>query len=251
MLRSFATIIVAAVMVAAGSAAQAVTFTFVNADAPLPAVPGNGLNGEVWTGVDVNDLGAARAYIASNAPDATFLSTTVDYPNGTAGSLSTSSTFATALGTDAATLSDPTVASLQVLNSILKFSGFLRIDAPTTILALGVGSDDGSDLVIQGTQVIANDGIHPFPGGNAGPTDVTFLEAGLYQLEVLFFESQPVQWGLEFFVGAPGAGTPVPTTHLYTSLGPPIIPVPAGLPLLFTGLVGLAVVRRKRRSLVA
>ncbi|RYH05834.1 VPLPA-CTERM sorting domain-containing protein [Tropicimonas sp. IMCC6043] len=220
-------------------------YTFVSPDGALPATAGTGLNGEIWTGVDVDTLADARSYILSSPADATFIATSVDYPNGTTGSTSTSSTFSDALGVDAASLSNPTVAATAVLNSIMRFTGYLRVDAPGSLF-LGIGSDDGSELIIQGTQVINNDGIHAFPGASAGPVEVGFLSAGLFEIELLFFESQQVAMGIEFFYDSPSSGTPVPTSHLYSSLVTPPVPLPAGLPLLLGALGILGLARRRQ-----
>ena len=160
----------------------------------------------------MDSLAQARTYIGANPADSLFTSSVVDYPNGSAGSTSTGTTLNTALGVDAATLTNPAIGANAVLNSIIQLTGYLRIENANTLLNLGVGSDDGSELLIQGTQVINNDGLHPFPG--VGPQAVNFAQPGLYAMEILFFESQVVEWGLEFYMNNPAAGTPVPNRML-------------------------------------
>jgi hypothetical protein len=128
-----------------------------------------------------------------------------------------------------------------VLNSIIQLSGFLRVDTPGFQL-LALGSDDGSELLIQGIQVIDNDGIHAFPGPGGVPKEISFTTAGLYAIEILFFESQVSAWGLEFCQNVCGIGTPVSGSLLYHAA----VPEPVTLVLLGLGLIGVGFVRRRR-----
>lgn len=234
----------ASAAVASHSAHAVAAFTFTTPDAPLPSASGNGLNAKVWTGVDVDSLAAAEAFIGANPADATFLSSAIDYPQGASNVVGTSTLFSDLLGSDASTLSNPAVGSTSVLNSILQFDGFLRIDTPGSVL-LSIGSDDGSEAVIQGTRVIDNDGIHAFPGGGAGPVEIGFLTAGLYELDVLFFESQVFDWGVEFVEGGPSSSNVIPQSRLYTSTA--VVPLPAALPLFGSALLGLLAFGWRRR----
>jgi hypothetical protein len=229
----------ALLMATTPAAGQTPTFGVPNA--PLPAGPGSGLTGLLWSSAEiepVDDLAAAHSYIAAHAPDATFLASSVDYPNGPSGSTLTDTSLAAGMGVDAASLSNPAIGANAALNSIMKFNGFLRVDAPESI-SLGVGSDDGSELLIQGTQVINNDFLHSFPGG--GPITVDFTAAGLYAIEIVFFESQSSEWGLEFYTGAAAAGTPVSTALLY------VVPEPATGSLIACGGAALMAARRRKR----
>lgn len=239
--------VVASGALLASSTVGANTFTTPDFDLTAPAT--QGLKGLVWTGInpDVNNLAQATAYIGSKGPDASFVATVVDYPNGSAGSvLVAGSNFNSVLGSDAGSLSNAAVGTTNVLNSILRFNGFLKIGSDNTIKSLGLGSDDGAQLWIQGTSVIKNDGIHAFPGTGSGPVNVTFAKPGYYGIEILFFESQVQHWGLEFSLGAPGNGSPVPADHLYT-----VVPIPAALPLFASALAafGAGAVRSRRRKL--
>jgi hypothetical protein len=224
------------------SAGRAQTPTFTMPDAALPAAAGTGLSGRIWSSAliePVDDLTLAREYLVANpTPDATFLATTIDYPNGAVGSTSTDELIAAALGVDAASLSDPTVGERPILNTILRMQGFLRVNAPGT-QTIGVGSDDGSELLIQGVPVITNDGLHSFPG--AGPVDVEFTAAGLYAVEVLFFESQSSAWGLELYFDAPESETSIPTELLYP------VPEPGLGAFAWAGCLALVRVRGRLR----
>ncbi len=238
-------LLVVASLSALSSMAVAQAPSFGAPDAPLPAGDGTGLSGFLWNSPaiePVDDLTAARAYIGANAADATFVSTVVDYPNGISGSTTTDALISAALGVDAASLSVPAVGAVPVLNSILQFKGFLRVDVTGTH-TLGLGSDDGSELLIQGTQVVNNDGLHGFPG--AAPVDVEFTTSGLYAIEILFFESQTSEWGLEFYFETPAAGTPVPTELLYE------IPEPSTAALAGAGLIAMRLGGRRGRLLAA
>ena len=143
--------------------ARAVPFaTFTTPDAALPADPGTGLSAEVWTGVNVNTLADAQTFVDGNAPTAAFTATTVDYPKGAANTIATTANFGTLLGGDAASLSVD-ITGTTILNSIMRFMGFISVTS-TGSQFFELGSDDGSEFIIQGTQVINNDGIHAFPG---------------------------------------------------------------------------------------
>jgi hypothetical protein len=235
---------VALLLALAAPAGALPLFTFTTPDAPIPPYSGNGLDAELWAGVNVDTLAAARAHVLGFVPTTTFVSTSVDYPNGAAGSTTTSSTFGAALGVDAGSLADPTVATDPVLNSILRFTGYLRVDQPGSLF-LGVGSDDGSELRIQGTTVIFNDGIHGFPGPNDGPAEIGFEAPGLYEMEILFFESQVVGWGVEFYANAAGSGQAIPQRVLYRTTD---VPEPGTMVLFALGAVGALGLWRRRRG---
>lgn len=93
------------------------SFVFDTPDAAIPGIPADGLDGLIWSSpsiAPVNDLVAVAAYIASNDPQASFVSTVVDYPNGNVGSIVSTSTFNVGLGVDAASISNPVIAATAV-----------------------------------------------------------------------------------------------------------------------------------------
>ena len=64
-----------------------------------------------------------------------------------------------------------------------RFSGFINIAAPGTV-SLGTTSDDGSRIKIGGVDIINNDSGH---GDATVDTNVVFTAAGLYPIEVTYF----------------------------------------------------------------
>jgi len=94
----------------------------------------------------------------------------------------------------------------------MRFAGFFGVFGANEVWTFHIPSDDGSAVDIQGTRVLNNDGIHGFGGPS---TTVEFTNPGLYALDVLFFESQASQWGIEFRGGLDGA---VPTTDISSRL---------------------------------
>ncbi|MBI4660555.1 MAG: hypothetical protein HY735_17095, partial [Verrucomicrobia bacterium] len=65
----------------------------------------------------------------------------------------------------------------------IRLSGFINVAAPGTV-NIGTTSDDGSRIKIGGLDVINNDGSH---GDVTLDTNVVFTAAGLYPIEITFF----------------------------------------------------------------
>ena len=191
--------------------ALAAAFTFTTPTLALPANLGNGLTGQLWTNVNpgTDTLAQAQAIISGGFATANFRSTTIDYPVGAAGATSVFATYGAVLDATAqATLDNPSILTDDVLNTVMRFAGFFGVQNAGEVWTFHIPSDDGSAVDIQGTRILNNDGIHAFGGPS---TTVEFAAPGLYAMNILFFESQPSDWGLEF---RGGLGTASPTTAL-------------------------------------
>ena len=83
--------------------ASAAIYTFNTSTLPLPLASGTGLTGQLWTNVNPNTdtLAQAQAIISGGYATANFLATTIDYPNGPAGSTSVGATYSSVLDTTA------------------------------------------------------------------------------------------------------------------------------------------------------
>ena len=144
---------------------------------------GRGLKGEYWKrpvasiATDGNSNPAHRIDTQINtfgAPSGTFLAKNFVYlGNDLTPVLSW-------LGSDAASF----VGTPDNLDDgAFRFRGF--INRPTAgVLNIGVNTDDGARITINGIDVIANDGSH---GDQAADADVNFLAAGLYPIEITYF----------------------------------------------------------------
>lgn len=173
------------------------------------------------------NMGDVAAYIAANDSTATFRSTGIDYPNA-GGSISSSTTLATFLGADAATLSGGAGSTLT--RSVFQFSGTLGL---TGVQSISVGSDDGFLLTFDGVEVLRQNTPRGFAHtkGSFDFTDVTVFE-------LTYYENQG-NTGVEFLIGG---------TVVNPSMSPAPVPVPAALPLLGMGIAALGGLRRMRRG---
>lgn len=253
MIRKFSLLALASSALFASLDASAAAYVFDTPTLALPAVSGNGLTGQLWTNVNPNTdtLSQAQTIINGGFATANFRATTIDFPSGPVGTTSTSATYDSVLDATAkATLDNNSVLPDDVLNTVMRFAGFFGVQNAGEVWTFYLPSDDGSALDIQGTRVLNNDGIH----GYSGPTTtVQFTAPGLYALNVLFFESQPSEWGLELRGGLDGATpTTALTSRLYTlvdfaapdddrldSIDPGNgVPEPGSLPLIGAGLLG-------------
>lgn len=169
---------------------------------PALAIPGTGLNGEFWQrpvfsiltdGSDVRENGIDRQIESFGGATGTFTATEFNYlgndltpmPDWLAG--------------DAGSYSGP-AGNLD--DGAFRFSGFLNIAAAGTI-NIGTTSDDGSRINIAGTDVLDNDNGH---GNTTVDVDVAFEAAGVYPIEVTYFNGDWESGGLH-------AGNPDPSVH--------------------------------------
>lgn len=236
----------------AGTPAHAVpAYTFTTPDFALPAFSGTGLVGSVWADVLMpsalgdRTIAFAKTYMAANTPNAVFASSSVDYPQGSSNVVpDQTTTIAAFLGTDGASLSPPlgaTVLARRVdgltFGTAMRFTGYYRVDAPGSVL-FNIGSDDGADIIIQGTQVAVN--VPPAGGINAfttlpSPVEVQFDNPGLYALTINWFDGEPTEAGIAFGTGADN--TVIPQALLYQTP----IPEPGSLLVLAFGMLALLI----------
>jgi hypothetical protein len=208
---------------------------------PVPGTPGEGLNGRYWqlapktigeTPTALKDVGFP--IINSTPPTATFVSTTVNYTGDDL------TMFGTWLGSDAASLvgGDPAVNNMD--DGMLRLNGFYAVSAPGT-LDFRISSDDGSVLSIGGVTVIDNDGSHGAPGPSPNGS-ATFTEAGLYPVEITFYNgdwtdpANPASHGganIAWRLGSDDNAPLVATSSLH------LVPEPTGVALACVAGLGL------------
>lgn len=262
MIRKLTLLAFASATLLTGVNASAAIYSFGTPTHALPAVSGNGLTGQLWTNVNPNTdtLSQAQAIISGGFATANFRATTIDFPSGPAGTTFTSATYSSVLDAVAqSTLDNASVLPDDVLNTVMRFAGFFGVQNAGEVWTFRLPSDDGSAVDIQGTRILDNDGIHSFGGPT---TTVEFTAPGLYAINVLFFESQATEWGLEFQGGLNGANpTTALTPRLYTlvdfatpdderldSIQPNGVPSPGSLSLIGAGLLAaLGCLKRRTR----
>lgn len=149
--------------------------------APPPAAP-SGLMGKYYgSPTDLSNLDQVNKLITSKAPDATFVSTAINYGPGKAG-LGQGTNLQTFLKTDSASLSsDPGNTS----DAVIILAGRVKIDAGK--YTLRVRSDDGYQVKLNGTVIgsyngnqSANPRTHAFtiPTGGDHTLEVTYWDSG-------------------------------------------------------------------------
>ncbi|MCW3061147.1 MAG: hypothetical protein JWQ02_2968 [Capsulimonas sp.] len=228
------TLTVLTICTAAAGAAHA-SITIIGPSAPVPATPGTGLQGFYYgNGIAPGNLANAQAYISTHAPLATFTATTINY------SQNDDVTLTTFLGGDAASLSNPAVGANDLTGQIIEFKGFYAV--PTAGLqTIGIGSDDGSQMFINGTEVVNLDGDHAF---TTGFQTIDFTTAGLYQIDIIYFED----FGSTGISLIDGAGNPVDTDLLY-SQAPNAVPEPSSVFAIVLGMFAISALSLRRRKL--
>ncbi len=164
----------------------------------LPVVPG--LQGSIYRSVGgIGNLAAAEAVVAAAAaPDATFTSLALDYPQGAQNNQN--STLNNFLGTDGASISDPALLGVNVNRMVFVFEGFVQVPADG-VYNFNVGTDDGFNLQIDGVTALQfpNNRGFGFTNGNVA------LTAGSHPIRFLFWENGG-QEGMEVFSSMSGGG---------------------------------------------
>ncbi|WP_300029224.1 VPLPA-CTERM sorting domain-containing protein [uncultured Roseobacter sp.] len=161
--------------------------------------------------------------------DATFFSTGIDYPNGAKGPGRTRQTLASWLGRDAATLTG--LGSTRMLGSIFRFTGAIFVDAG--INNFTVGADDGFRLTIDGSEVASFAGTKAFTNHDATYDNVA--AAGLKSFELIFYEDNRVQVGVDFRVDG-------------AVVQPAQVPLPAPALMLLAAVGGFGILARRRKT---
>jgi hypothetical protein len=197
---------------------------------PAAAQADPGLLGAYYSDVNVGSVADEIAAIAGRTPTATFTATTVCFPSCTSGvNYDDSGTLAGFLGANATGLSN-NVSGVSA--HAIKLSGYFKI-AADGYSAFSLGSDDGSQLFIDGNLVVSND----FPHGVQYASNAAyFLGAGLHQIAIYQFEGGG-QTTLQAFMDGNAIGADAFSTNA---------PEPASWALMLGGFgaIGLALRRR-------
>ena len=234
-------------LLASGPSALAITFS--TPAAPLLGVAGNGLTGNYYGQVANNNLifttGCAMDYISENKPVATFSASGINYPGGIFDTAwDDEVTLGAFLGKDAATLSNKKVADNKLTGQLFDFAGYVSVKTAGTY-TFSLASDDGSRLLIGGKTIVNNDTSQSFTSRSA---QVTFTEAGLYPLEVAYFENYGVT-GIRLSSNLGGSAAPVSSGLLYGAgqITPSAVPEPGSVALLIgIGTLGCGLLRKRK-----
>jgi len=206
--------------------------------ADVPTSPGLGLSGSVFNDVSVVSLPAWQS-LAVGVPDATFTSTSLDYPAGaTDVAASDTTSVSSFLGTDGASLSGTDAPDLNDI--LFHFTGVIALEEVGTY-DLVTGSNDGFAMFIGGDLVASAVVNRTF---TTDVDQISVAEAGIYEFELFFQGGPPVGTGLEVTLTPPAGGSAILATPLLYD--PSFIPEPASLALL--GIGGLTLLRRTRRE---
>lgn len=181
------------------------------------------LAGEFWDApaVSLATIDDAITYAGSNASDATFTSTGIDYGNVATG-------WAIGDVDDFLKGDSPggAAGTTDFQESVLKISGSVTLADGDSI---NVTSDDGFRLIIGGSTFTEFNGLRG-PGGST--TGIWAGGAGTFAATLWYFEGNVTQ------------------AQLISNLGDyaTVVPLPAGMVLMLTALGGLGVMRRRAKA---
>lgn len=207
-----------------------------------PALPfssnGTGLPTSVWqfSGYFGNSFAQADQAKGSSPPNATFLTTVVNYPSSAG-----SSSLQAFVGSSGSNFSGGGLDHIS--GSYFILSGYIGLTAnAANAIPFELLSDDGSQLFIGGIQLINNQGFHS-SSMLSGTAD--FTESGLYPILIKYVDYNDVgQLKLTYDPADSGTFVNIPTSELFASVG--TSPEPA----TWTGVSGalLALWFRRRHS---
>jgi len=189
-----------------------------------------GLPTEVWKlSGPISTLAEAEALKGSFSPDATFTATQIDF----AQKLTFLGDFIDGSGTDLV----GSIPDIRLTYFLL--SGYIMLPAGTINFALA--SDDGSQVIINNTMVVNNDGLHAW----SEMTGSIPLSGGLYPIQVKLFNNfGPAALRLTYDVTGGTNFTEIPTS----ALRPSAIPEPATRLLWISGGGILCLLGRRRKT---
>jgi len=174
---------------------------------PARAAGGGSLNGEYWKR-GVNTIKTDGATVATNRidtqingfgrPTGKFQATRFVYRGNDL------TPVRTWLTNDFASYIGPTNDATNLDDGAFRFSGFINVAGPGAV-RLGTTSDDGSRITIGGIDVINNDSGH---GDATVDANVVFSAAGLYPIEITFFNGDWTSDGVGANLNHSGSANP-------------------------------------------
>lgn len=233
----FASLTTAIALLALSGPAQAQVV--ITSGPAMGAAGAPGLTGAFYftNGASVTTINMAQNYIASHARTGSFTATEAGITgsrNGfgySAPDAGSAQDFLQA-GDDGASYVGPTTT---LGDGLFDFQGSLNVTSPGT-LQFSIFSDDGSALFIAGQQVVINDGVHVDRAVNGS---ATFAQAGLYPLELVYFNHVTPGFqnsgALEASFGGAHLAQPAPAPELSGEAG------------FCVGLLGLGALRLRAR----
>lgn len=211
-------IVAATVATMAASGASASTLSGEFWDAPNDTGPGLPAPGTF------SDLAGAIAYATSNAKDADFVATDINYGDAaTNWAIDTLSDF---LNADAASIDPTTAGGLDFQESVIRLTGKVLLNDGDQI---DVTSDDGFRLIIGGNTFTEFTGLR---GPNNTTSGTWSGGDGVFDVTLWYFEGNESQ------------------AQLISNLGDYVapIPLPAAGWMLLAGIGGIAAMKRRKKA---